>query len=359
MSDLLVPMRLAELLRLARLKNASDLHLLPNLQPVLRIDGVLAPHGSATSAHECELIADQLLSQRACQQLAQFGDATVSYRDGELGSFRIHAYRTSEGVSFGIRLLAMRVPSLESLHLPSAVTAFAHRQNGLILFAGPTGSGKTTALAALIDRINRSDARHIITIEDPVEYEHVSHKSVVSQREIGRDAQSFATALTGALRSDPDVILVGELRDAETMDAALTAAETGHLVFATLHTGDSAQTIDRIIDVFPSAAQTQVRVQLAQTLLAVVCVRLVPRLSGTGRRAAGEVLIANDAVRNLIRDQKTHQIRNVIATGRQSGMQTLEAHLSELVMRREISLEAAQAATDRPADVRVLERSVC
>ena len=357
MSDLLVPMRLAELLRLARSKNASDLHVAPNVIPVLRIDGRLEQFGALTSTHECALMGDELLSEAARQRLAEFGDATVAHRDPELGSFRIHAYRTSEGLSFGIRLLAVTIPTLESLHLPSAVAAFAQRQSGLILFAGPTGSGKTTALAALIDRINRNDARHIITIEDPIEYEHASQKSIVSQREVGRDVRTFARALTGALRSDPDVVLVGELRDSETMRAALTAAETGHLVFATLHTGDSPQTIDRIIDAFPSEAQTQVRVQLSHTLLAVVCLRLVPRLSGPGRRAAGEVLIANDAVRNLIRDQKTHQIRNVITTGRQSGMQTLETHLSELVMRREISLEAAQAVTDRPSDVRALERS--
>lgn len=357
MSDLLVPMRLAELLRLARSKNASDLHVAPNMMPVLRIDGRLEQFGPRTSHHECALIADELLSESARQRLEEVGDVSIAYREPELGSFRIHAYRTSGGVSFGMRLLAASIPTLESLHLPSAVAAFAQRQSGLVLFAGPTGSGKTTALAALIDRINRSDARHIITIEDPIEYEHKAQKSIVSQREVGRDVRSFADALIGALRSDPDVVLVGELRDAETMRAAMTAAETGHLVFATLHTGDSPQTIDRIIDAFPSAAQTQVRVQLSQTLLAVVCLRLVPRLSGPGRRAAAEVLLANDAVRNLIRDQKTHQVRNVIATGRQSGMQTLEAHLSELVMRREISLEAARAVTDRPSDVRVLERS--
>ena len=357
MSDLLVPIRLAELLRLARSKNASDLHVAPNLLPVLRVDGRLEQFGTRTSPHECALMSDELLDEVSRERLGEFGDATIAYRDAELGCFRIHAYRTREGVSFAMRLLALSIPTLESLHLPSAVAAFAQRQSGLVLFAGPTGSGKTTALAALIDRINRQDPRHIITIEDPIEYEHASYKAMVSQREVGRDVQSFAGALTGALRSDPDVILVGELRDAETMRAALTAAETGHLVFATLHTGDSPQTIDRIIDAFPSEAQTQVRVQLSQTLLAVVCLRLIPRLSGPGRRAAAEVLLGNDAVRNLIRDQKTHQVRNVIATSRQSGMQTLESHLSELVMRREISLEAAQAATDRPSDVRVLERA--
>lgn len=358
MNELLTQIRLAELLRLGRSKNASDLHITPALTPVLRIDGVIERFGSAISEKQCEVVAESLFSEQGHAKLLDCGDASIAYRDAELGPFRVHAYRTGAGISFAIRLLATEIPTLESLHLPSVVSSFAQRQSGLILFAGPTGSGKTTALASLIDRINRHDPRHIITIEDPVEYEHESRKSIVSQREVGRDVSSFAEALTGALRADPDVVLVGEMRDVETMRAALTAAETGHLVFATLHTGDASQTIDRIIDAFPSAAQVQVRVQLSQTLLAVVCLRLVARLNGPGRLAAAEVLLANDAVRNLIRDQKTHQIRNVIATGRLAGMQTLESHLSELVMRREISLDAARSATARPSDVRTMERSV-
>ncbi|GAC1388851.1 MAG: type IV pilus twitching motility protein PilT [Vulcanimicrobiaceae bacterium] len=358
MSDLLAPMRLGELLQLARLKNASDLHVSPGLLPALRIDGRLEQFGSFASARDCEILAEELLDASAQNRLRTQGDASIAHRAPQLGSFRVHAYRTVDGISFAIRLLAASIPTLESLHLPAIIKSFAQRQNGLVIFSGPTGSGKTTSLAALVDRINRNDARHIMTVEDPIEYEHVSRKSIISQREVGRDVVSFAGALMGALRSDPDVILVGEMRDAATMRAVLTAAETGHLVFATLHTGDSPQTIDRIIDAFSSDSQQQVRVQLSQTLIAVVCQRLVPRLSGAGRRAAVEILLANDAVRNLIRDSKTHQIRNVIATGKQFGMHTLEDHLSELVMRREVSFEAAQGVTDRPSDVRSLERSL-
>lgn len=357
MSDQLASMRLAELLRLARSKNASDVHLTPDLVSILRVDGVLQQSGAVVTSAECERMCADLLDQASRQRLQNTGDASVAYRDENLGPFRVHAYRTSAGVAFAIRLLATTVPTLESLHLPAVIASFTARQNGLVLFAGPTGSGKTTALAALVDRINKNESKHVITIEDPIEYEHRSGQSIVTQREVGRDVLSFADALTGALRSDPDVVMVGELRDSATMRAALTAAETGHLVFATLHTADSPQTIDRIIDAFPSEAHVQVRTQLAQTLVAVVCLRLVPRLNGPGRRAAAEILLANDAVRNLIRDNKSHQLRNVIATGRQTGMQTLEAHLSDLVMRREISLTAAQACTDRPQDIRTLEKS--
>lgn len=223
-----------------------------------------------------------------------------------------------------------------------------------MLFVGPTGSGKTTSLAALIDFINRTTARHVLTIEDPVEYVHRSLKGVVSHREMGVDVFDYATAVRSCLRADPDVILIGELRDPATMAAALTAAETGHLVFSTLHTGDAAQTIDRIVDAFADGAQSEVRVQLAQTLIGVVSQRLIPRASGHGRRAAVEVLVATEAVRALIRDGKTHQLRNAIVTGRNVGMQTLETHLSELVVRRDVTLEAASAATDRPGEIRTL-----
>ncbi|MDQ6930798.1 MAG: PilT/PilU family type 4a pilus ATPase [Candidatus Eremiobacteraeota bacterium] len=357
MSNSLIPIQLAELLRLARAKNASDLHVAPGLSPVVRIDGALESVAGVITQHQCELMARELLKNEGRNSFGDLGDASVAHRDPQFGSFRIHAYRTGRGTALAIRLLAQHIPTLDSLHLPEVVASFAQRRSGLILFAGPTGSGKTTALAALIDRINRKEAKHVITIEDPIEYAYESQKSVVTQREVGRDVRDFASALSGALRADPDVILVGELRDAPTMRAALTAAETGHLVFSTLHTGDSSQTIDRMIDAFPSEAQQQVRVQISHTLQAVVCLRLVPRSAGAGRRAAAEILIASDAVRNLIREEKTHQIRDVIATGRQAGMQTLESHLSELVMRRDVTLQAARAATDRPGDVRALERA--
>lgn len=350
-------MRLSEMLQIARRKNASDLHVMPGEIPRLRVNGELELAGEMLPARDVENMAARLLDDAAAQRLRECGDASVAWRHSLQGPLRLHAYRTARGTSFSVRLLAMSVPSLDSLSLPGAVATLAQRRNGLVLFTGPTGSGKTTALAALTDRMNRTQARHIITIEDPIEYEHVSHKSMISQREIGLHAVTFASALRGALRSDPDVIVLGEMRDPETMDAALTAAETGHLVFATLHTGDAPQTIDRIIDAFPGERQNQIRTQLSATLLGVVCLRLVSRASGAGRRAAAEILLANDAVRNLIRESKTHQIRNVIATSKLVGMQTLESHLSELVMRREITLETAKEAAEHPQDIRAMERS--
>ncbi|GAC1659442.1 MAG: type IV pilus twitching motility protein PilT [Vulcanimicrobiaceae bacterium] len=357
MNDQLVPMRLAELLRSARDKNASDVHIGAEFPAVLRVDGRLEPFGNPGTRRQSELIARELLNDKALARLEAAGDVTIAHRNAGLGSFRVHAYRTAPGISFAIRLLPLAIPTLESLHLPSAVSEFEGRRHGLIVFAGPTGSGKTTALAAVLGRINRTEAKHIITIEDPIEYEHASEKSLVSQREVGRDARGFAAALSSALRADPDIVFVGEMRDSNTMRAALGAAQTGHLVFTTLHTGDAAQTIDRIIDAFPANAQGQVRVQLSTTLAGVVCLRLVRRTNAPGRRAAAEVLLATEAVRNLIREQKTHQIRNAIATGRNAGMQTLESHLSELVMRREISLQEARAAANRPGEVRPSEHN--
>jgi len=328
------------------------------LPPALRVDGALENQPTlATTTAETEAIVAALLPEKALAQLDCEGDVSATYRDSDLGSIRIHAYRTENGIAVAMRFLAQTVPTLESLHLPPVVSAFASRSAGLVLFTGPTGSGKSTALAAIVDRVNATQAKHIITIEDPVEYRHEPKRSIVSHREIGRDVACFSDAIYGALRCDPDVILIGEMRDAKTMHAALTAAETGHLVLSTLHTGDAPQTIDRIIGVFAGEMQDQIRVQLAQTLVGVVCMRLVPRASAQGRRCAAEVLVANDAVRNLIRDGKTHQLRNVMSTSAQAGMQTLEAHLSDMLLRGEITVEAARAATDRPGELRIPERA--
>jgi twitching motility protein PilT len=226
----------------------------------------------------------------------------------------------------------------------------------LVVFTGPTGSGKTTALAALIDRVNRLTERVIVTVEDPIEYVHAPVRSAIAHCEIGRDASDYASALHGFMRADPDVILVGEMRDRATMEAVLSAAETGHLVLSTLHTIDAAQTVDRIIDAFGSEAQSQVRTQLASTLLAIVSLRLVPRRHGDGRVAASEILVGTDAVRAMIREGKTHQLRNAIGTGRAAGMRTLETSLSDLVVRGTVSIDAARHAANRPSEVRDLER---
>lgn len=359
MTAALAPVRLNEVLRVARMRNASDVHLCAGYPPVLRVDGILeSQHTLVPSVEELGAVAARLLNERARDTLADLGDATVTEHLEDTGTVRVHAYRTSAGTCLAIRLLAQTIPSVESLQLPPVVSGFSDRPHGLVIFAGPTGSGKSTTLAAIVDRINRTQARHVVTIEDPIEYVHASNRSIVHQRELCRDVQTYAQAVRGALRSDPDVILVGEMRDPKTMHAALTAAETGHLVLTTLHTGDAAQTIDRIVGVFEGSKQEQIRVQLAQTLVGVVCMRLLPRAGLQGRRNALEVLVANDAVRNVIRDGKTHQIRNIISTNRQSGMQTLEAHLSELVARREISLEAALLVTERPGEVRPSDRTL-
>lgn len=353
MTALLAHVRLRELMRAARLQNASDVHVCAGLRPALRIDGVLELQQMPdTTPEELLAMSSALLDEDAIATLHGLGDVTVTRPDGEGGSVRVHAYREAGGISLAIRLLAAGVPSLESLQMPAIVGSFLERPQGLVIFAGPTGSGKSTALAALVDRINRTQARHVLTIEDPVEYRHRSDRSIITQRELGRDVRTYADALRGALRSDPDVILIGEMRDSLTMHAALTAAETGHLVFTTLHTGDAAQTIDRIVGAFTGPHREQARMQLAQTLVAVVCTRLLPRANARGRRSAVEVLVATDAVRALIRDGKTHQLRNAISTGRSAGMQTLESHLAELVAHREVSPESAKLASGRCGELR-------
>jgi twitching motility protein PilT len=354
-SAILRTLRLWELLREAREREASDLHLATGETPSLRIDGTLARMETAASQEDdlAHFVAE-LLDEKALRTLREYGDADAALRSEELGTFRIHAFTSSGRSRLAIRLLSRDIQTLDHLALPSILAAFTEKQAGLVLFVGPAGSGKTTSLAALVDHVNRTAQRHIITVEDPVEYEHAPIRSIISHREAGRDVCDYATAVRSCLRADPDVILIGELRDPGAMAAALTAAETGHLVFSTLHTGDAAQTVDRIVNAFGASSQSEVRVQLAQTLIGVASQRLVPRASGRGRRAAVEILVATDAVRALIRDGKTHQLRNAIQTGRNAGMQTLETHLSELVVRRDVSLEAASAVTDRPGDIRTI-----
>lgn len=352
MSVTFADVRLPEVLRGARLQNASDVHLAPGLPVVYRVDGVLEQQsGLQIEADELHSLAETLLTSADRETLAKKGDVTVSFADPVQGTFRIHAFRVGSTLRLAIRLLARDVPHFEDIQLPHTVASFVDRRSGLVLITGPTGSGKTTVLAALVDLINRTSSKHVITIEDPIEYVHRSDKSVISQRAVPVDVPDFSTAVYGALRSDPDVLLIGELRDPETIRAALTAAETGHLVLATLHTADASQTVDRIVSAFAADGQQQVRSQLAQTLAGVVCLRLISRARATGRIAAAEVLCANEAVRALIRDGKTHHLRNALTTGRQCGMQTLEMHLSELISRGEITHEAARSATDRPDDI--------
>ncbi|MGC2129967.1 MAG: PilT/PilU family type 4a pilus ATPase [Candidatus Aquilonibacter sp.] len=344
--------RVVDVLHVGRQQDASDIHLVPGLCPALRVDGELRfLTGSPLSADDTTEIARALLEPEALARLEAGHDVSATQLADERLVLRIHAFRGSEGCTLALRLLNKRIPTLESLHLPPVVATLAHRDRGLVVFAGPTGSGKSTSLAALVAEINAARARRIITIEDPIEYRYESARSLITQREVGRDAPSFSSALLGTLRSDPDVIMLGEMRDSATMRAALTAAETGHLIFTTLHTGSAVQTIERIIDAFGGAEQSQVRSQLAQSLTAVVCQRLIPRKHGPGRRAAVEVLLVNDAVRAMIRESKTHLIRNAMTTGRQLGMQTLEHHLSELVQGSEIDHDAACRVSERFEDI--------
>ena len=346
MTATLPRVRLTDALHVGRQQDASDVHLLPGLPPALRVDGELQfLSGSPLSADDTAEIARSVFDPPACARLDAGFDVSTTHVD-EANVLRVHGFRGERGCALAIRLLNKAVPTLESLHLPAAVARLAERDRGLVIFSGPTGSGKSTSLAALIAQINATSARRIVTIEDPIEYRHESARSLITQREIGRDAPSFDAAIEGALRADPDVIMVGEMRSAAAMQAALAAAETGHVVFTTLHTGSAVQTIERVIDAFTGSEQAQVRVQLAATLAAIVCQRLLPRKHGPGRRAAVEVLLVTDAVRSMIRESRTHLIRDAMTTGRQMGMQTLEQHLRELVAGNEVEREAARRVTE-------------
>jgi twitching motility protein PilT len=350
--------RLIELIALARGRAATDLHAATGDVPTLRINGrVTTLDVPALGASALESFLESVLTADLSRRWKTTGSVDVARRAGVGAPYRLHAYATMSGARLAFRFLAAEIPALDALALPAIVATFATRTNGLIVFTGPTGSGKTTALAALIDRLNRTTERVVVTVEDPVEYVHEPIRSVIAHCEIGSDVLDYTTALHGFMRADPDVILVGEMRERSTMEAVLSAAETGHLVLSTLHTIDAAQTVDRIIDAFAGDTQGQIRTQLASTLLAIVSLRLVPLRNGDGRVAATEILIGTDAVRAMIREGKTHQLRNAISTGRAAGMRTLETSLSDLVVRGAISIDAARLAANRPAEVRDLQRA--
>jgi twitching motility protein PilT len=347
--------RIDDLLTLARDRAASDVHLGVSGPPTLRIHGRLTALDLPPLGNRA---LDDFLARVLPAHIAERWHAgapvDLTHRHGPGAPYRLHAYRSLAATQLAFRLLNPAVPDLDDLALPEIVRTFVARPNGLVLMTGPTGSGKTTALAALIDRINRTSGRVVVTIEDPVEYVHAPLRSVVVHCELESDIAAYAAAVRSFMRADPDVLLIGEMRDRATMAAALAAAETGHLVLSSLHTGDAVQTVDRLVDAFPGAEQQQVRAQLAATLVAVTSLRLVPRSDGDGRVAAAEVLLGTDAVRAMIRDGKSHQLRNALSTARAAGMCTLEASLSELVVRGAISLEAAREYANRPADVRDL-----
>jgi twitching motility protein PilT len=312
--------------------HGTDLIITAGAPPLLRVDGKITPVPesdvllpAATRAMICELVGEGLT--RSLFSLGQV-DFAITWR--EQARLRGNAFLQKGTVALTLRMLPLVIPTMEQLQLPAAVQAWTELPRGLVLVTGPTGSGKSTTLASILDRINSTQSRHLITIEDPIEYVHHHKRGALNQREVGSDTRSFADALRAVLREDPDVLLIGEMRDPEGIQAALTIAETGHLVFATLHTNDTAQTFDRIVDVFPADRQPQIRLQLAHTLCGVLHQLLIPRIGG-GRVAAFDVLQATQAVRNLVREGKTRQIRNVILTGSREGMQTLEGSLNELV----------------------------
>ncbi len=337
-SEHTVQRTITELLEFAVREKASDLHVTTGMPPILRVAGELCVlPGDPLQPPDAERIVRDVLTDAQWAVLQERGECDLSYSLPGVSRFRMNAFRQRGCHSLAVRIVPTRVPDFMELGLPAVVRTFAERERGLLLVTGPTGSGKSTTLASLIDYINRNQKRHIITLEDPIEYLHGHDKSVVDQREIGSDTQSFASGLRAALRQDPDVLLVGEMRDLETITTAITAAETGHLVFATLHTPDAPQSIDRVIDVFPPGQQQQIRFQLASVLLGVLSQRLLPGTDGKSRVALAEVLVNTPAVANLVRSEKVHQIRTAMQTGKAFGMQTMDMALRELLQARRIS----------------------
>jgi twitching motility protein PilT len=320
---------------------ASDLHITSGVEPMVRLNGGLRPVEGQPKLTPAVLqrVIYAMLTQRQREKFEENLELDIAYSVPGKARFRVNVYRQRESVGAAFRLIPYEIKPLEALGIPPAVNNFAGLPRGMVLVTGPTGSGKSTTLAALVDLANRTRDEHIMTVEDPIEFLHRHKRCLVNQREVGEDTHSFAAALKHVLRQDPDIILVGEMRDLETIGVALTAAETGHLVYATLHTQDAAQTIDRVIDVFPSEQQQQVRVQLAGAIQGIVCQTLCKTADGRGRVVATEVLVATPAIRNLIREGKTHQIYSAMQAGAQHGMHTLDQHLAELVRTHQITYE--------------------
>ncbi len=345
---------IADLLKIVVERDASDLHLRVGRPPVIRVDGRLEDLGNeplrpSDTAHLMESISPDMHREA----IAEIGSADYGYAFENLARFRVSIFRTMGNYGMVMRLIPSRILTFEQLGLPiEAIKELLHRPRGLVLVVGPTGSGKTTTLATMLDYINRERDTHMITIEDPIEYYHPHQRSIVTHRELHIDVVSFADGLRSALRQDPDVILVGEMRDPETMQAAITAAETGHLVFATLHTNSSAQTINRIVDAFPVNQQEQIRMQLSVTLIASIAQQLMGRKGGKGRIAAYEIMLMTPAIANLIRERKTNRIVSMIQTGARMGMTTLDAFLLRLVKEDKITRETALERCQDPEDMR-------
>lgn len=338
-------------------RNASDLHIQVGLPPILRVDGTLIPIAGMSILTEdvVQKLVFSTLDSEQREELAKDKEFDYSFAFGNMARFRVNAFQERGQLAAAFRLIPNKMPTLADLGLPQVVSTFANFSQGLVLVTGPTGSGKSTTLAALIDKINQERAEHIITIEDPIEFTHKSKKSVVVQREVHYDTYSFARALKSVLRQDPDVVLLGEMRDLESMQSAITTAETGHLVFATLHTNSAAQSVDRIVDVFPAEQQPRIRTQLAAILQAICSQRLVPAIGG-GRVAACEILVANTAVRSIIREGKTHQLDTAIQTGVNEGMQTMDRTLAKLVHEGTITYDNALEYAVDPVEFKRLAK---
>jgi twitching motility protein PilT len=333
---------------------ASDLHITVGVPPVMRINGNLRRYGDVSlTPKDTATYTRQILNETQQAELEKNGEVDLSSFLPGIARFRVNAYKQRGSNALAIRIVSISAPTLDDLGFPGIMKDLCMKPRGLILVTGPTGSGKSTTLAAMVDHINRNRSCHIITLEDPIEYLHKHNKCMVNQREIGSDTRSFAKALRAALREDPDVILVGEMRDMETMGIALTAAETGHLVLSTLHTISADQTIDRIIDSFPAYQQAQIKTQLAEVLEGIIAQQLLPLANNKGRVAALEILLATGAVRNLIREGRPHQIQTSIQTGIKNGMRTMDYSLSELVRRGRITSETAM---ERAMDTEMLKR---
>jgi twitching motility protein PilT len=336
--------------------DASDLHLNVGVPPIVRIDGSLhpVPDTPVLAEVDVEFLINSVVDDIQKEILKKDMEVDFSFAFGDIARFRANAFHQKGSLGLALRLIPTKIRTIEDLGLPKTVTGFTNFPRGLVLVTGPTGSGKSTTLAAMVDQINTDKKLHIITVEDPIEYTHNHKNSIVAQREVHYDTRSFAAALRSVLREDPDVVLIGEMRDLETIAAAITIAETGHLVLATLHTNNAAQSVDRMIDVFPPHQQQQIRVQLSNILQAIVSQRLIPAIGG-GRIAAAEIMVATPAVRNIIREGKTHQLDAVIQTGAEEGMQTMDKTLATLVKSGRITLDEAKGYA---IDIKELERMI-
>lgn len=346
---------LDELLETVVENNASDLHMCTGLPPVMRVDGELkAMRYTALTPEVAQRLIYDILTDDQIQRFETDLELDCSYQLRKVARFRVNVFRDRGTIASALRLIPTKIPTIQQLGLPPIVEKLANKPRGLLLVTGPTGSGKSTTLASMINQINLERAEHIITIEDPIEYLHAHKKCIINQRELGQDTHSFNNALRASLREDPDCLLVGEMRDLATIKLAITCAETGHMVMGTLHTNSAAESVDRIIDVFPADEQEQIRVQLSNNLIGVMSQQLLPRAGQPGRVAAIEVMVANSAIRNLIRENKAHQMTSMIQTGAQDGMQTMDQALRDLVQQSLVTYEVAMQRAQNPMELEKL-----